>query len=194
MTRSLFLALILCISLIAADAPDKPVAPKSPAAVQAIKRSDLGLKKALADYRAAKMATYKQLIVDLKVVQDSAMTNKNLGEATACKNAIDDAQAAIDRLVLEAKGPTYSLWHTTWSGGEAQNWLKAGGIVINARGEKGTWQMKGSQLIVRWPNSQDDLTVSEDGKLAEGKNQRGDWVKYTLVGTDIDGAPAPPSK
>jgi hypothetical protein len=67
MQRTLIaVVLLLCFISIAADAPDKPVAPKSPAAVQAIKRSNIAIKKAEADFRAAKLAVLKQLIADLK--------------------------------------------------------------------------------------------------------------------------------
>jgi hypothetical protein len=93
------IVLLLAAVSFGADAPQ----PKSPAAVQAIAKSERAIKSAEDAFRAAKLASLKQLVQDLRGAIVAATKAGQLEEANAIKAAMDGAQGEIDALVNAGK-------------------------------------------------------------------------------------------
>jgi hypothetical protein len=101
---SIVLVLALGV-LVAAEAP----APKSPAAVAAIQRSDAAIKRAEEQFRAAKTAALKQLAIDLRNAMSIATKAGNLDEANALKALLDQTQIDIDATANAGKAQRFTI-------------------------------------------------------------------------------------
>jgi len=163
MRSSLLIVLLFAAVSFGADAP--PV--KSPAAVQAIAKSDAAIKKAEDAYRAAKLMALKQLVTDLKVAMGTATKSGNLDEANAIKAAMERGH--------QNDGVEKSLCGTQWQldkNGTIITYAPTG-RTVQAVGwdSKRIWKVIGENEVVQGDQNVEYVTVTFSSDM-----QHGLWV------------------
>lgn len=176
--------------LIAADDASKPPEqPHSQKAKAAVEKHRIAAEKIRAEYYAKLIAADEQFIKDLDASMKLVATSGDGSEIERIAAARKSAQGELQQHREESQGPSYWVWEYA----NGKHWLKSDGTSVSSDGQRGRWERRGNQIVIRWGNGIDQLTVSEDGMSMTGNNPVM-HIKLTgkMIGTNLTGAEPPP--